>query len=619
MVTIPLRAGRSTIGLEASGPTLLFLATFPESVLRNAPVHDQLWAIDWRTGAKRAFLAARSGTYAGIALLAHDACVLPNMLRGTLELFRLPSSLCSVPSQGECGEKEAADRDSSTPVLASLQVDDFALPVLMPARVLALPELAQGCRILQANCRAEPGPVGRAPLTVGFGMVGEKDARPFAEDPAEAILLVTLMLAGQALWGEDLEEIEFVVHRSVLLEMLQPSLEEEDVQREISRGEGVEAGADAKAEEKQLEEDREQLREGNRERMVDDDTDGRELLDIPFFSSSLSASSSVAVAAPYPRTNTPGRASPKSSSEVLLPSMRGTSTSGSSLMHPKLRPSNTSSHGTRSSASSIPPLATGSSSSSSLLPDVIVPWRAWGPPVTRWLKLDAAQSNWITTTSGQRHALLRDDLQDAGQRLRVLDFGRVRAAKGLVLLRRARTEEEAKSLATEAPVESASKEELAALTTADVPALVSKEDDVPPSYEPRESEEVEVLDEHVVGAWEDADDWVSDDELESDGTSDSLIRMDLLNLCADGVLADGVLVGADDAPLTGRTVLDAGAPDVRFIAGPSVIKMPNFFVDDLCSSLPYFEACSSERYMYESVLIDEERVLGLVVSDFSEL
>lgn len=610
MLTVPLRAGRCTIALEAAGQSLLFLATFPSPDGPGAHSDDRLWAVNWCAGTKHAFRAARSGTYAGVVLLAHDACMLPNIVDGTLELFRLPPSLCAPPSAEARDPKDEADGERPTPALAPPQDDDFELPVLVASRALALPDLASGCRIIQANCRSEPGPVARGTPVVGSDASRAKDERPFAEDPEEAIVLVTLILVDPVPenWGEDLASFEFVVHRSVLLGMLPPL---EDIQGVTSHIEDVEVGVDSVMKNDYSEED-EQPREES-----DDGADDREppdLEDITFFPGSFGAPSSPSVMpVPYPRTSSSGRASPTSSSGDSHPFQRAMSSPGSShaRSHSPASVASASSRRTPSSASSMPSLGTASSSSDFSQPDVVAPlaWGAWGPPVTRWLKLDEAQSNWITTTSGQRHAVLEEGDLGTRRRLRVLDFGRVRAKKGLAHLRHARAGNfEANILATETPVApNISSEESAALNTVDAPGYVFEKDAVPPADEHGwDAEEMEVLDEHVVGAWHDAGDWVSDDEFGGDG---AMYPSELDD-------ADGVLVGTDDRPLpSGDALLGASAPDVRFVPGTSVLRMSNFFADDVCSCLPYFEARSVERYTYNSVLMDEERVLGLIVSN----
>lgn len=228
--------------------------------------------------------------------------------------------------------------------------------------------------------------------------------------------------------------------------------------------------------------------------------------------------------------------------------------------------------------------------------------------MTRWLELDEAQS-WITRTSGQRLAVMQEGERGARRRLRILDFGRWRAVKGLASLRRARADEGANTHAKETQVgPNYPKKELAGLATADASKHVSGPEG-PIDMHGRSEEVMEVTDEHVVGAWHDADEWVHDDELGSEGTTD-----------IDDADIDSVPVDANDAPLPGGAVLlDPSTPDVRFVAGPSVLDMSNFFAYEVCSSLPYFEVRSAERYTYERVLMDEERVVGLIVSAFSLL
>lgn len=63
-------------------------------------------------------------------------------------------------------------------------------------------------------------------------------------------------------------------------------------------------------------------------------------------------------------------------------------------------------------------------SSSDLLPQPI-PWEEWGPKKTRWLEADDVPTRWITTTSGQRAALISShasNTEGSGSPIVVLDF-----------------------------------------------------------------------------------------------------------------------------------------------------------------------------------------------------
>ncbi|KAK2463307.1 hypothetical protein APHAL10511_004962 [Amanita phalloides] len=60
-----------------------------------------------------------------------------------------------------------------------------------------------------------------------------------------------------------------------------------------------------------------------------------------------------------------------------------------------------------------------------------IPWSEWGPPISRWFNVEVAQTKWITTTTGQRWALLEpvlatdaEDAEDDGPQVKIslVDF-----------------------------------------------------------------------------------------------------------------------------------------------------------------------------------------------------
>lgn len=63
----------------------------------------------------------------------------------------------------------------------------------------------------------------------------------------------------------------------------------------------------------------------------------------------------------------------------------------------------------------------GFGSGSGTLGEYSIPWSVWGPPISRWFHEDEARVGWITSSAGQRWAVL-DPVDDTKSRIRVFDF-----------------------------------------------------------------------------------------------------------------------------------------------------------------------------------------------------
>lgn len=224
-----------------------------------------------------------------------------------------------------------------------------------------------------------------------------------------------------------------------------------------------------------------------------------------------------------------------------------------------------------------------------------------------------------------------------GRRLRVLDFGagRCRRARGRVAGMRGVEMEEGNGQVEEEesgdegpppfePVDAT----FGPLTSATPAPVTNLLDDAFDAHSDPElnADDEQIYDAHVVGAWADAADWVSDDDDDDDSAAEDEVLAVLAGLASENLLDEwtlGLPVDDDDVPVprAGTAVRSAGVgsaeggggSEVRFVHVPSSLPT-RFFSEDVRSELPYFEARTERRWPYESVLMDEERVLGLVVS-----
>ncbi|KAI0031872.1 hypothetical protein K488DRAFT_71103, partial [Vararia minispora EC-137] len=136
--------------IEIVGPLLVILLVFPTIVGRGV---DELYVVEWQTGAVHKVGTFTSHTYSSLVFLDPTTLLLPDNLAPTLNVMRLV--------RGPYGA--------------------FALE---PLAVLCLPPLRDGATAHTTACRAEPNPT-------PSGLAHTRaSSRPFRDDPARALVLL---------------------------------------------------------------------------------------------------------------------------------------------------------------------------------------------------------------------------------------------------------------------------------------------------------------------------------------------------------------------------------------------------------------------------------------------
>ncbi|KAI0367219.1 hypothetical protein BV20DRAFT_1024880 [Pilatotrama ljubarskyi] len=201
-----------------------------------------------------------------------------------------------------------------------------------------------------------------------------------------------------------------------------------------------------------------------------------------------------------------------------------------------------------------------------------VPWAKWGPAVTRWFQDELAGTRWITTTCGQRFVRVRSD-----GRLHVFDFNRLGIKRYI----------HGRSLSGE-PVGALPGEEILEEDYAE--------------FSPRIEHDVGTL-----GEEEEDDD--EEEEEEEDGVEvEGNIHMDTDEEEDEQSDDDNVYV-----PAARRTAQRAGLPErqMKVVLGTTKIQDSDAWEIELESSLPFMEMSVPVPDDYESVLLDEDIIVGL--------
>ncbi|KAI0634990.1 hypothetical protein C8Q77DRAFT_1216962 [Trametes polyzona] len=201
-----------------------------------------------------------------------------------------------------------------------------------------------------------------------------------------------------------------------------------------------------------------------------------------------------------------------------------------------------------------------------------LPWAEWGPAVTRWFQDELPGTRWITTTCGQRFVRLRPDGPAGSQRLHVYDFDELAIRR--YAHERAMRGEPIGARAGERMVEREQSER-------------REPEDPPAAFMFTDEEHDEEMDEPVnegvhEAAGEEADDEMDDDEEDENDE------------------APGPSLNPDDP---GRVI--------KLVLGETRIEDNGDWQDELVSALPYMETSVNVPDEYESVLLDEDILIGL--------
>lgn len=204
-----------------------------------------------------------------------------------------------------------------------------------------------------------------------------------------------------------------------------------------------------------------------------------------------------------------------------------------------------------------------------------IPYSQWGPPICRWFAAEAFPMRWITTTSGQRCIIIQDiGFENESVSLILLNFNQNDVTRVLAMERR---EHEAKMRTRLA------RNRLTELRLQGDKAQITVGQPVATFEQTMEELGIPEAEWSLMGlsmSEGDDDDWMdvlSDDDSDDwDGSVRPKRRMKAMNRQDEAV---------DDSH--------------------------RCFAEIVYSNLPYSVCSSQERYRYNGVLLDEERILGL--------
>lgn len=243
-------------------------------------------------------------------------------------------------------------------------------------------------------------------------------------------------------------------------------------------------------------------------------------------------------------------------------------------------------------------------------PVIALPWKEWGPSTSRWFQDELPGTRWITTTCGQR--LVRVRSHNGHMRLHVFDFNQL-ALKRMLHARAIRGEPfgtrpgerimQKGSTRTQRRGGRYADEDDAAdvdMGAADDGAGTGDDDDpVVIGWLPGLAEDPQDLD-------DDADVLGVDEEQEDDdGVGDDQAAVQQFS--GDNDAADAAL------PRGGLAQFDPKRK-VKVMLGRSVIPKGAVWSEDLESTLSYMQTKVRVSEEYESVLLDEDVIIGLKVS-----
>ncbi|KDR77919.1 hypothetical protein GALMADRAFT_94412 [Galerina marginata CBS 339.88] len=233
-----------------------------------------------------------------------------------------------------------------------------------------------------------------------------------------------------------------------------------------------------------------------------------------------------------------------------------------------------------------------------------IPWAEWGPPITRWFNSDDISSHWITSTAGQRYVRMEGNPPESGVPIHVMDFNPHNIRKMKKYLSGEYSEEDDSDEDEKGPkvdinngtlVEREESSEMphfqqgSSTTMAEPPVALQPlpYSVVPPTPSPTAPFNFSALAENGGHVGIDA--------------AGSAWEMDLGAEYEEDFEDWGPGTGARN----------------RFwcVSDMEQVQPADVFAEPVAGALPYVACASEERYTFDGVLLDEERVIGLRTND----
>jgi hypothetical protein len=249
-------------------------------------------------------------------------------------------------------------------------------------------------------------------------------------------------------------------------------------------------------------------------------------------------------------------------------------------------------------------------------PHKTIPWAQWGPAVTRWFNSDNVSTHWITTTQGQRCIRMASDPPDDGYQFAVLDFNPVNVKKRQLWLK-----EQAEKL-EEGHEKRGRRGEIPGVGLQErhvsIPNLVAEGIDHITHGDSPEVSTDELLRTWMFAFYAHVGFALTFAEFAPAENADSMSDFHA------AVGSDGDSTGS---PMIFDDELDTINPDdflyfptsnrVQVITQPEQVEPAESFSEAVVGELPYVICASQDKHVYDGVLLDEEWVVGVVVSLFS--
>ncbi|KIM37681.1 hypothetical protein M413DRAFT_448215 [Hebeloma cylindrosporum] len=223
----------------------------------------------------------------------------------------------------------------------------------------------------------------------------------------------------------------------------------------------------------------------------------------------------------------------------------------------------------------------------------LVPWSEWGPAVTRWFNSDNVSTHWITTTAGQRCVRMASDPPPGdGYHFVVLDFNPVNVRKMRLWLKEQRATvvdddvwedfmhiEPETQVTTSVDLNTEGEEHV---DHEDPPDVV-----IDPTLQPTpESEETDMI--------------LTDANSEGNSAGSPMVLDDM------DEDEDEDMINSDEFlyfPTSNR---------VQVVTQPERVEPTDAFSEPVIGKLPYVVSASQGKHVYDGVLLDEERVIGII-------
>ncbi len=242
-----------------------------------------------------------------------------------------------------------------------------------------------------------------------------------------------------------------------------------------------------------------------------------------------------------------------------------------------------------------------------------VSWTQWGPLASRWFSADVIPIKWITTSAGQRCAVIHDNAGSRGSPIMIIDFNPYNVRKMKAKMRRATKETEERTRVTE---------EEARVTTEYIEGSLDEVlqedsfvdgDDTNSFFQsPTHSEAADGMDVDDDDSWftvddDDGNDVAIEQQTQFESNSDIIPAFVFESASEGGHTRNNPRAGfAVDHSGPGRALY-------RVFDVPSSVDSAGTFAEIVEGYLPCVAYISERRYNYDGVLLDEERIIGIKV------